>query len=152
VRARLLVVEDDEDIRSVMSEALESEGYEVARACDGGDALRCARQRRPDLILLDLMMPRMDGWTFRAEQQADEALSDIPVVIVSAIAPADAAGLGAAAHLQKPFDLDDLMAVVARHRPSRRDEGPARLRPHEHAVARPAPGADARRAGIARSS
>ncbi|HET9594287.1 MAG TPA: response regulator transcription factor [Anaeromyxobacteraceae bacterium] len=119
---RILVVEDDADIRQVMAEALESQGYEVALAPDGAVALRLAREDRPDLILLDLMMPRMDGWSFRRAQLADEALADIPVVVVSAVGPDRLATVDADEVMVKPFGLDALFDTVARlgaGRPSR---------------------------------
>jgi CheY-like chemotaxis protein len=122
VRARdedrtVLIVEDDQDIRDTMAAVLEAQGFEVDVAGNGADALEALRAgRRPDVILLDLMMPVMDGWQFRAEQQKDPALADIPVVLVSAFAPVShhARELGATAYLQKPFDLDTMLGAVDR--------------------------------------
>jgi len=112
--SRVLIVEDDSDIRAVLAEALELEGYEVSLAADGAQALRIARERAPDLILLDLMMPVMDGWSFRAAQLADCELADIPLVVVSAVGADRLAGFDADGILCKPFRLQDLYATVAR--------------------------------------
>src|SRR5215218_4757012 len=83
---RVLVVEDDEDLREMMGHLLQAEGFRPDLAGDGAEALDKLRAtpEQPDLILLDLMMPRMDGWTFRREQEGEPALANIPVVVVSA--------------------------------------------------------------------
>ena len=111
--ARILIVEDDTDIREVIAEALAMEGYDVEQARDGVDALRIAYARAPDLIVLDLMMPRMDGWTFRCAQRADDRVAQIPVLIASATT-VDNSLLGAAEVLRKPFTLDALYEAVSR--------------------------------------
>jgi two-component system response regulator MprA len=111
---RVLIVDDDADVRSAIGEALVSGGFAVAEAQDGVEALTRARDSRPDLILLDLGMPRMDGFAFRAAQRADAALASIPVVVVSASEPDKARDLGAAAYLHKPFDLSVLLDAVGR--------------------------------------
>jgi CheY-like chemotaxis protein len=111
----ILIIEDDADVRSAIAEVLTSEGHLVAEAEDGLHGLRTARDQRPDLILLDLMMPIMDGWAFRAAQQADPTLADIPVVVVSAMLQDQVHAIGAVAHLHKPFNLVDLLEVVDRH-------------------------------------
>jgi two-component system, chemotaxis family, chemotaxis protein CheY len=110
----VLLVEDDLDVRETLAEVLTMEGHVVATARDGVEALQVARQRPPDLILLDLMMPRMTGWEFRAVQRVDPVLSSIPVVVVSACSHELAAELDATAYLPKPFDLDKLLALVDR--------------------------------------
>lgn len=112
---RVLIIEDDPDIRAAIGEALAAEGYDVEGAADGLEGLAAAREHAPNLILLDLMMPRMDGWSFRAAQATDPGLADVPVVIVSAAMPQQIHDIDAVAHLHKPFDLDDLYDVVARH-------------------------------------
>lgn len=110
----VLVVEDDLDIREVMRMVLEASGYEVLEAGDGAEALVVARAHRPRLILLDLMMPGMDGFQFRESQLRDPAIAAIPVVIVSGggAVPEKAAELGAAGYLVKPTDLQRLLAVM----------------------------------------
>ncbi|PLS79555.1 MAG: response regulator, partial [Chloroflexi bacterium] len=84
--ATILVVDDDSGIREALTDILEDEGYAVRSACDGQAALDLLRQQAepPALVLLDLMMPRMNGWQFRSEQRRDPALANIPVVVISA--------------------------------------------------------------------
>jgi chemosensory pili system protein ChpA (sensor histidine kinase/response regulator) len=80
----ILVVEDDPDAREFMSVLLTSSGYEIMSASNGLEALVRMRQRRPCLVLLDMQMPVMDGWTFRERQLADPALAAVPVICVTA--------------------------------------------------------------------
>jgi serine/threonine protein kinase len=115
---RVLVVEDDPDARASLVAVLRGQGFEVDTADDGREALAKLRAGPyPSLILLDLLMPVMDGWKFLEEQRRDPALAAVPVVIVSAADPrqARAAALGAADYLQKPIDVDDMAARVRRH-------------------------------------
>ena len=112
---RVLVVEDDEAIRSLLHCALAAEGYEVRTAEHGGAALEVLALWIPHLILLDLMMPVLDGWGFRARQVAEIAWAAIPVIVLSAAydeAPRQADILTVTAIRAKPFDLDDLLASV----------------------------------------
>jgi len=90
----------------------------VVEARDGLEGLRSAHDEHPDIILLDLMMPRMDGWAFRAAQRADPAIADIPVVVVSAAQPQELHGIDAVAHLHKPFELGALLDALERYRPA----------------------------------
>ena len=109
----VLVVDDDPDIRGFISLALGMDGYEVREARNGRDALDKASGQQPDLILLDLQMPVMDGWQFIGACRADQVCSDVPIVIMSAGHRVGEAGkLGATAFLAKPFDMDDLSQVV----------------------------------------
>lgn len=112
----ILIVEDDGDIREALTEVLSEEGYRVASVVHGAAALAWLRARAaPRLILLDLMMPVMNGWEFRETQRRDERLSAIPVVVVSADGGArEAARQFDAGFLPKPVDLDSLLDVVAR--------------------------------------
>lgn len=114
---RVLAVDDDPVIRQLLEINLELEGYEVRLASDGVEAVEAAREFRPDLILLDVMMPRMDGWQACATIREDADLAEIPVVFLSARAQdADVEkgnALGAAAYLTKPFDPGDLLDLVA---------------------------------------
>jgi DNA-binding response OmpR family regulator len=109
----VLIVDDEADIRDAVSELLSDEGYEVLGASDGDEALEKARAFHPSLVLLDLMMPGMNGWEFRARQKGDPELASIPVVVVSALGRV--AGLDAAAYLEKPFEVDDLLTAVRAH-------------------------------------
>jgi CheY-like chemotaxis protein len=113
----VLIVEDDLDIRDTLALILRGKGYSVAGAANGEEALAYLRHAaQPCLILLDLMMPVMDGTQFRTEQQKDPELADIPVVVVSADGAVHqkAASIGAAASLKKPIDLDVLLDLVGR--------------------------------------
>jgi CheY-like chemotaxis protein len=112
---RILVVDDDPLIRSTLTEALSDEGYHTIPAEHGRAALAAMEQCRPDLILLDLMMPELDGIGFRREQRRRPHLRDIPVVVLSASQRLwlDAAMLAPAAVLEKPFGLDALLDTVA---------------------------------------
>src|SRR5690349_3947395 len=84
---RILLVEDDDDVAGAMVAVLEGEGYSVVRARDGEDALRALREGlAPCLIVLDILMPRMDGIEFRRVQRSDPSMSHIPVVVVSGVA------------------------------------------------------------------
>jgi CheY-like chemotaxis protein len=114
---RVLIVEDNEVTRDVIALILESNGYEVSTADNGRAALERLRGGdRPGLILLDLMMPVMDGWQFREEQRRDRSLADIPVVVCTAAGEAvQKDALGAAELLSKPVEADDLLAAVGRH-------------------------------------
>jgi two-component system response regulator MprA len=111
----VLVVDDDPDIRTFMGCVLEDSGYEVRSAADGGAALELLQDWQPDLILLDLMMPRVDGRAFRRAQLEQDALAAIPVVVMSAgySAHSEAERLAAAAALDKPFDLNLVLETVA---------------------------------------
>ncbi len=110
--ARILLIDDDSDIREVVGESLEFAGHEVSTARDGCEGLARARSFRPDLILLDLMMPGMSGWEFRAAQLCDAELATIPVVVVTALGHDP--DIKVSAVLAKPFRLDDLLAHVRR--------------------------------------
>lgn len=115
----VLLVEDDDAIAEVVLELLHEEGYRVVRAEHGAAALAFlhAWSRPPRLVLLDVMMPVMDGFQFRSIQRADAALSMIPVVVLSAFPPTleSAAELDPVAYLRKPFDWPRLLYLVRRY-------------------------------------
>lgn len=112
-RCPVLIVEDDGDLREMMSQLLTLEGFQAATVANGREALEYLNSgARPDVILLDLMMPVMDGWEFRRRQQADPAVSDVPVIVLSALDPARAAAVSADAFLKKPLDFDRLLTLV----------------------------------------
>jgi two-component system response regulator MprA len=111
---RVLLIEDDATIRHVVAEVLADVGFAVREAADGLAALEQLAAWRPDVIVLDLMMPGLDGRAFRAEQRARGLAAEAPLVVLSASRYAVEAGaeLGAAAVVAKPFDLDDLLAAI----------------------------------------
>jgi CheY-like chemotaxis protein len=114
----VLVVEDDREVRDAIAEVLADSEYKAVAASNGVEALEQLRNAaiRPCLILLDVMMPTMDGWEFRAEQQRDPAVKDIPVVLLSAHADvrSAAAEMAAAGFLAKPVAIDSLLETVER--------------------------------------
>jgi len=116
-RALILVVDDDLDIRNTVAGILGDEGYQVAKAGNGQEALdylNTPGNPRPCLILLDMMMPIMDGATFREHQQRSPDLSAIPVLVFTAFGtPADVSW--AAGRLTKPLRLEVLLSMVAKH-------------------------------------
>ena len=114
---RVLVVEDDADLREMMAQILTLEGFETDTATDGADALTHLQRAdpHPHVILLDMMMPRMDGWTFVRRQAQTPAIADIPVVVVSAAPGEQLRGVRAAAILQKPLNFDELITTVRTH-------------------------------------
>jgi CheY-like chemotaxis protein len=115
--ARILIVDDEAFIRLYLEEVLADEGHDVMSARDGAEALRLLRTAgiTPDLILLDLMMPGMNGWEFRKAQAADPVLAGIPVVVVSGAGDvqAEAARLGVKGYVTKPFFPENLLAAIA---------------------------------------
>lgn len=114
----VLVVEDDPDIRATLCDALEDNGYAPVPASNGVEALRYLRggNERPCLILLDLMMPVMDGQEFRAAQRADQAIADIPVVVISAYRDLDKYRDELATDcLPKPVRLETLLQAARKH-------------------------------------
>jgi chemosensory pili system protein ChpA (sensor histidine kinase/response regulator) len=109
----VMVVEDEPAIRGLLSMTLESENYEVETAGDGREALSKLEQRAPDVILLDLMLPNMDGWTLIDVLGDDSATDGIPIIVVSAGQPYLGVGEGGVqAFLSKPFDVDTLLKVL----------------------------------------
>jgi DNA-binding response OmpR family regulator len=112
----VLIVEDDEDLRDMMAQMLTIEGFAAATAANGREALDYLHgTTKPHVILLDLMMPVMDGWEFRRRQQADPELARVPVIVLSALDPVRASPVGAAAFLKKPLDFDRLLELVRSH-------------------------------------
>ena len=111
----LLIVEDDQDIRSALGETLEEEGYQVRTAADGAEGLELLEALRPDLVILDLFMPGMDGFGFLQAARARSARAEVPIVVLSA---GDRSTAGTALHagatrfLAKPVKLDKLLEVV----------------------------------------
>ena len=116
---QIFVVDDDEDIREGLMDFLEDHGYAPVGAADGREALQLlgTAQQRPCVIILDLMMPVMDGQSFREAQLKDPALSDIPVIVISAYKDGEdtARQIHATTYLPKPLDLDALLGIVQSH-------------------------------------
>jgi CheY-like chemotaxis protein len=113
-RPLVLVVDDDPDILDAICDILEGEGYRVSRARHGLEALDRVHEERPGVILLDLMMPVMDGLAFAQALRQRRVDDRIPIVVISADGnPQKAAAVGAQGYLAKPFDIDALLAQVA---------------------------------------
>jgi CheY-like chemotaxis protein len=116
---RVLVVDDDRVIQQLLEVNLELEGYEVvATAADGKEALEKIAELKPDLVILDIMMPKMDGLEVCRRLRADPELAKIPVILLSARAQdmdiREGLEIGASAYLTKPFDPVELLEVVGR--------------------------------------
>lgn len=109
----ILIVDDDADIRAVLSEFLEYEGYAVATAGNGREALDYLRAHAlPAVVLLDLMMPTMDGFQFREEQKRDAAIAPVPVILMTARGALEPGAIDVARILAKPLELEVLMAAL----------------------------------------
>lgn len=119
---RVLVVDDDPVIRSTVAELLLDEGYAVDQAGDGSEALTLIRQCTPDAIVLDLMMPVLDGWAFVPQCRSLPECADVPIVVMSATHGLHETAerlhaMGVRAVVAKPFDVDALIAIVQRYAP-----------------------------------
>jgi len=114
---RVLVVDDEPDIRATVSAMLEIEGYAVAEAVNGAEALAAVEADPPDVILLDMRMPVLDGWGFASEMRRRG--HRIPIVVMTAARDAArwAAEIAATAFVSKPFGYDDLIRAVEESRP-----------------------------------
>jgi CheY-like chemotaxis protein len=120
---QILVVEDDDAIRGLVSDVLRDDGYQVYEASNGAEGLEQVTRRTPDLIVLDLMMPIMDGWTFVEECRRKPGCEAIPIVVTSASHDLSRTAerlrsFGVRTCLAKPFDVDGLLALVERYAPS----------------------------------
>jgi len=117
----VMIVEDDRDVRDSVREALEDHGYQTIGASQGKEALELLRSSaaKPCIILLDMMMPVMDGWAFRKAQTADPAISSIPVIVLTAHSSASdtARDMGAVGFLRKPVTLQELLTAVKQECP-----------------------------------
>ena len=114
---RVLVVDDSEVIRQLIRVNLELEGFEVVTAADGAECLEVVRSVNPDVVTLDVMMPRLDGLRTAARLRATPRTSRLPIAIVSACTPSDldrGESVGVDGYLGKPFDPADLVALVHR--------------------------------------
>ena len=109
----VLLVEDDADLREMMAQLLSLEGFQTVSVSNGREALEYLQSGgSPDVILLDLMMPVMDGWEFRRQQRSDPELARVPVIVLSALDQPRVAEVEPAAFLKKPLDFDRLLELV----------------------------------------
>ncbi len=112
---RILIVDDDLEIQHMLSAVLRRRSFEIVLARDGDEAHRAVKAFDPDLILLDLMMPRVDGFQFLATLKADAERREVPIIVVSAHLQSDpekVLALGATTLLPKPFDIDQLTDLI----------------------------------------
>jgi CheY-like chemotaxis protein len=107
----VLLVEDNPDVRDMMSLALELAGHRVIAAANGMEALDLLRTERPCVILLDLMMPVMDGWQFRDQLEQSRACRGVPLIVISALTEV-VKRLPGVEHLSKPVDIDRMLELV----------------------------------------
>ena len=114
-RPRVLVVDDDDSTRELIADALDSEGYEVRTARNGREGLEVGRTFEPNVILLDMLMPSMDGRAF-AREFREQITKPVPIVVLTATfdSATIAAEIAADGFLDKPFSLDDLLAIVSK--------------------------------------
>ena len=114
--SRVLVIDDDPDLGRVVRRVLELEGYDVVLSDDGLRGLAAAQRQRPDAIVLDLMMPVMDGYQVLSELRSDPRTKDVPVIVLSAVALDETReqveAAGASAFLTKPFEPDHLSRAL----------------------------------------
>jgi DNA-binding response OmpR family regulator len=114
-RKRVLVVDDDLPLRGMLSAALRQHGFQVLLAGDGGEAERALDLLNPNVILLDLMMPGVNGWDFLQKMQQSGKIGKVPIIVISAhlrIDPQAILEMGVDAILPKPFNLDELLCLV----------------------------------------
>ncbi|MFO7710480.1 MAG: response regulator [Candidatus Woesearchaeota archaeon] len=114
---KILIIDDEEDTLSLLKDVFETEGYEVNVARDGPESLETLKEFTPDIILLDIMMPKMNGWVVFMNLQKDERLRKIPVMVVSAKPLSKESKdkvqlLGVKDYIIKPFDLSSLSEKV----------------------------------------
>ena len=115
-KPRILIVDDEPDLVAVLRLGLQMEGFEVLEAADGEEGLRKAQQEKPDLLVLDLMLPRMDGYQVCRTLKFDARYKSLPIFILSA-RPGDrdkklALEMGADLFISKPYDLKDLVTRI----------------------------------------
>ena len=122
---KILVVDDEPAIRELIVAVLEDEGYDAVGAGSGSRALEMMPSERPDLVLMDIMMPEMDGREALRRMREQPELARIPVVMMSAALAPDRVGQRISAFLAKPFDLDHLLSTVAQILDARGNQQPA---------------------------
>lgn len=117
--ARILVIDDEREFNEMLCLRLEKTGgFETIKAFDGEEGLKMAQENKPDLIILDIMMPKMDGFEVYSHLKENSSTSSIPVIILTASANPDTAksliSKGATDYLTKPFESKELMAVIGK--------------------------------------
>jgi len=112
---KVLVADDEQAITELVAFVLEMEGYLVIQAPDGPEALRLAREEHPDLAMVDVMMPGLDGREVSRRIKSDPATSDIPVLLFSAAPNSDLTEARADGFMPKPFDVNHLVDTVKRY-------------------------------------
>ncbi|MDD5525959.1 MAG: response regulator [Candidatus Omnitrophota bacterium] len=126
-RKRIMVVEDEQEIRRLMSFHISISGYDTVSVSDGAEAVKSIREKLPDLIVLDILMPRMNGWELLACLRREFRGNDIPVIVVSALGEVDdklrAFASGAEDYMTKPFSPRELVARIQRILERRGDAG-----------------------------
>ena len=129
----VLVVDDDADVREMLELFLTHSGFEIRSAANGAQALERMREKRPCVVLLDLMMPVMTGWQFRERQLEDPSIASVPVVVVTAAFDHKSIGrqLGLPC-LSKPVDLEELVTIVHQACDGVRDNGRAARNDHQN--------------------
>ena len=115
-RGTVLIVDDEKATHELLERELSNAGYDVLHAAGGREGLKLAKQARPDVITLDIIMPDLDGWSVLKALKADPELCDIPVILVTIMRDRDLGfALGAADYLTKPLDREVLVRVLGRH-------------------------------------
>lgn len=116
---KILMVEDEADIREAVQASLKSRGYTVITAADGEEGLRKIRSEKPDLVLLDIVMPKIDGWQVLKTIRSDEATRELPVVMLTANRETssliESQSQKATDYLMKPFDIEKLLRFINRY-------------------------------------
>ena len=115
-RARVLIVDDEPDLIHILEFGLKTSGYEVEIAADGQEGLKKARESRPDIILLDLMLPKLDGYKVCRLLKFDERYRQIPIIILSARTQEGdqnlAKEMGANLFITKPYEFSEILAHI----------------------------------------
>ncbi len=119
MKIKILLVDDEADVLDVLGKKLENEGFVTLKASDGNEGLAKAREEKPDLILLDIMMPGKDGFSLLRDLRSDQQLCEVPVIMVSAKSEAGSLfqgrDLGATDYLIKPVDFDQLLKYIRKY-------------------------------------
>lgn len=119
MKTKILLVDDEPDVLDVLSRRLQSAGFITSTASDGNDGLKMVQREKPDLVLLDIMMPNKDGFFMLSQLRLTQGLSEIPVIMVSAKSETDSLltcrNLGATDYLIKPIDFEELLRYIRKY-------------------------------------